>query len=322
MRHFIIILFIFILVFSFFYFLSKPLIIFFATRGLQNIFTGSSVSINRCDFKPAHTISLYGIEIKKESEYTLRINDIHIHYTVISLLKRRILNTRIKGLVLKLDLAQKRILQTKDYLNHGSKGFFSIEAGSISDSVFEIKTSDLNFKASNLIMEFNEDELSLLIFPSDFLDGRLKADLKLTMGKNPKYSLKLNMDKISLSKMITGFKLDKKLSADAKLSGEIDLQGEGFNITVLNGTIFAIEPGGKLSVKDKPLLENISRGSGKSIEFTTGAFTDYQFDEGRLGLSFDSGNLVLSANFEGKQGGRDLNIIVHDFSLKDILNLR
>jgi hypothetical protein len=71
-----------------------------------------------------------------------------------------------------------------------------------------------------------------------------------------------------------------------------------------------------LIIKDAQVLKNLASNTNQSADLLMENFQNYHYNIGALKLFLDNGNLILDAALDGETGKRDLNIVLHDFSLK------
>jgi hypothetical protein len=180
----------------------------------------------------------------------------------------------------------------------------------------QIKYNELKIKEIKSRVKLDKESLFLDSLSSEILDGEIKGDLNLKIGKDLEYFVNLKVVNLDLARFVDDFKLKERVQMSGKLEGAVVLSGKGLEIKVLNGGFSTISPGGMLAVRDGKLLENISRNSGQSLEIIVESFKNYRYNTGTMKLYLDKGNLIYEVALDGEEGKRNLNITVHDFKLK------
>jgi len=211
---------------------------------------------------------------------------------------------------LKIDLLKASGLELADgFLNleqGGSSGFLSI--GNIKYDKLKLRNIEGSARLEDEYLYF--DSISAKLFK-----GMVVGNLSLLINKDVQYLAKLEFVNLDLDTFVNDFKLQEKVQMKGRVSGAIDLEGNGANIRILGGDFAAIDPGGTLTIKDDKYLENLAQRTGQSIDLIVESFKNYDYNTGKMGLSLDKGNLIFDIGLDGWTGKRNLNIILHDFKL-------
>ena len=86
------------------------------------------------------------------------------------------------------------------------------------------------------------------------------------------------------------------------------------NIKEIKGDFRTDTSGGTLIINDKTFLENVAKQSNQPLDIIVESFRNYNYNNGIVKLSAETGNLVMDLKLEGKSGKRSLAIILHDFN--------
>ncbi len=148
-----------------------------------------------------------------------------------------------------------------------------------------------------------------------FLDGEIRGNLDLEIGKNPQYLLNLKFLDCAIGAFVKDFNLQEKFTASGSLSGTLTLKGSGPDVNILSGDFSAVRPGGVLTITDTVFLERIARNSSQSLDLLVESFKNYRYNNGIMKLSLDKDNLILEIALDSQAGKRDLAVTIHNFEL-------
>ncbi len=148
------------------------------------------------------------------------------------------------------------------------------------------------------------------------LNGMADGKGSLTLGGPPRYSAQLNFTNLDLVAFVKDFELKEKVEMTGMLSGKVTLKGMGNNINILNGNFDSSPGGGNVTIKDTQFLENMARSSKLPPNIVVDSFKDYHYNVGLVRMLLDHGDLVLDVALDGVTGKRNLEIDLHEFSLK------
>lgn len=82
----------------------------------------------------------------------------------------------------------------------------------------------------------------------------------------------------------------------------------------IKGYFNTAAPGGVLIIKDKMFLENVARQSNQPLDIIVESFRNYNYNNGIIKLSIESGNLTMEMRLDGMAGKRSLAVVLHDFN--------
>jgi len=146
--------------------------------------------------------------------------------------------------------------------------------------------------------------------------GAIFGDAVLKIDLNPSYLAHLKFRNLDLQEFVHDFELEEKFQMSGLMGGQLIVKGRGARFTILNGDFAMMPSGGTLEVRDIRFLENMARGSHQPLDILVESFKNYHYNTGTIKLSLDEADLILDMALDGETGKRDLNITVHDFTLK------
>ena len=290
----------------------KPVIISLVERQLRKVFTGSTVSIRGCDFKPLRLLALSDIEIKKGKIYDFKVKQISIEYDPFSILKGNIFNFSLKDLIIAVGL-EIDSLDTQDFylesasLNVSQKqdlGDFYIQL---------IKYDKAKIREIKSKTRLSDDGFFLDSLSAELFGGQVQGNISFRIDEEQEYLVNLEFISLNLETLVNDFELNKKFEITGRLGGAVSLKGTGLNINAITGDFSTAEEGGMLVIKDDRLLENIASRSQQPLDILTESFKDYHYDTGIMRLYLYKGDLVFDISLDGETGIRDLDIVIHTF---------
>lgn len=146
----------------------------------------------------------------------------------------------------------------------------------------------------------------------EVLNGRMDADVKVSMGDGTVYSAKFNFSALDLVALVEDFELKDRVQMSGLLGGVLQVNGTGGRVDVLSGDLASGGSGGLIIITDTRFLENMARASKQPVDIVVESFRNYHYTKGNVTLSLDKGNLVLDAALDGETGKRNLNVTLHD----------
>ncbi len=161
---------------------------------------------------------------------------------------------------------------------------------------------------------------SLQQLQAQLLDGQVKGDLEVKMGKEIGYEASFKCEGLDIDKLVHDFNWQEKFLMSGKLEGDLKLKGKGQRFELLEGGFQALSPGGKLMVLDEKSLQDLARNTPlpfKSSDLFVESLKDYSYNTGIINLGLENGNLNLKVGLDGQAGKRDLDIVLHDFKLSN-----
>jgi len=202
----------------------KPTIIFLAKKQLTKVFIDSTVTVKNCNLRPLSLLSLSDIEIKKEQAYNIKIKEVGIEYTPLSIIKGNILKFSLKEAQATIDLGKKSLLGFSKLLNlNTGKSPFLINSLELTNLILNIKSQELTLDARvsselNLIQQLvNSLDLkinSLHVEGLELKNASLKAAQLSPSGSL--YIEEIKYDKLKIEKIASSVRLkDKNLYLDS-----------------------------------------------------------------------------------------------------------
>jgi hypothetical protein len=129
-----------------------------AKRQLGKTFAGSAVSIGKCRLHPARALVFSNVEIKKEKVYDLKIREINITYSVLSLFKGDIARVQVDGVKVTADLRRSKTLELQKMVSAGAGGYFRVREIDISGLDVDLKARDIDVKGTVSLKLFPEEQ--------------------------------------------------------------------------------------------------------------------------------------------------------------------
>lgn len=182
-------------------------------------------------------------------------------------------------------------------------------------SVSRIKYNKLNVIDIKGKIKLSPDSLKLFGVSAKALNGDLAGDLDIKIDKQVRYLVNLRCSDLDIESFVWDFNLRDKFTMTGRLNGDLKLSGLGARLEILGGNFSTLSPGGTLVIKDTKFLENMARNSRQPMDLLVESFKNYEYNKGLMGLSLEGNNVILKIGLEGKTGKRDLNVVLHDFSL-------
>jgi hypothetical protein len=153
-------------------------------------------------------------------------------------------------------------------------------------------------------------------FSARIFDGEVRGNLSFKLDKEGVYRADLEFIGLDPEAFVKDFKLEEKFNLSGKISGAVKLAGRGPDIKIIAGNLKASPLGGMLTITDTGYLEKLARDSGESLNILVESLKNYHYNNGRLNLSLEQGNLIFDAALEGEAGKRNLIVVLHDFNLR------
>jgi len=317
------------------YFLAKPVLLPIINKELQKIFKESSVS----DFSLTKDfIEFRGIEIRQKRSYDLKIKKARIYYSLQSILKKKIgkveaidLNIGFNKNDIKIkanasfqvDVSAKTIDYIKLNVSSCKTSLFEIQ-GLVLDASqgrdtgeFYIKGINYNkLKLADVMGKSGLKERRLRIDPLlvSFLGGNVKGEFSITLDQDMDYDLHLDTQAVDIKRLVDDMELNEKFEMTGRLGGAFYLAGRGQGMKDIKGYFNTAAPGGVLIIKDKMFLENVARQSNQPLDIIVESFRNYNYNNGIIKLSIESGNLTMEMRLDGMAGKRSLAVVLHDFN--------
>jgi hypothetical protein len=168
--------------------------------------------------------------------------------------------------------------------------------------------------ASNLQADVvsDEDGIAVRSIGGSWVKGQLSGTARLETRTPFKYSAEVRIADLDLDAFTEDLELKKKMSADGKLTGKINIEGDSSGVHLLEGDFLAGEAGGDLVIQDPNFLKYLSQNTRQPIALVESAFKEYHFDTGRVSLAKKDRDLHFSIGLDGAKGKRDFEINLHD----------
>lgn len=278
-------------------FLFKPAIVLIVQKQLEGVFKQARVSIGGCDIEFARQVTLSDIDIERQGDYKIEVEQAGVSYNLFSLLDPASRKLFLENPEVYLNTPQKGIADFFSSLNLKS-GKSVLGAAEISGLNLDVNTKDLTLKAVfsgklNLVKQWPES-LELNIYKLDIFglkleDAVLRADPSMSEGYFSVTGLKY--DKLGISDIrgtvelgdmklvlsdITGRMLNGDIKGDLELSKGKEvryaahIRGVALDIATL---VLDFEWQDKFEMSGKLSGDLELKGSGVRLEKLEGNFS-------------------------------------------------
>jgi len=301
-------------------FYIKPIILFFAKQQLINVFPGSSVTINACDFKPTHRLTLLDIDIQKGHTYDFKIREARIEYNLFSIITGHILKSSLRDIEVTVNLGQKNISELTKEFHLKSKGRFSLDSLELSNLNLRLNSADLRLEAMlSLGLNLSGRLINDLDFSVDSLDG-LGANLNdaCLIAYQKGYPGVFHISRIKYNKLLV-----------EKIRSNVRLEDKSLVFDSLSAEISGGKLEGVLNLQLEKNIEYLANLKFKDIDLNT-LFNALNLNEraevsgkinGALTLEGRGSNIkIISGDITAAEGGGILTIKDNDYLKKMAAN--
>ncbi len=144
------------------------------------------------------------------------------------------------------------------------------------------------------------------------INGNVNGFLNVTIADGFAYQAAFNLSALDMDTITKDFDLEKKMSAEGKLAGKINLRGDLSGIKELSGGLSSSEAGGNLIIRDQDFLNYLAQNVHQPIELVEAGFKEYPFDSATVSLGMHGQDLNLVVSLNGQKGKRNFDIKLHD----------
>jgi len=183
---------------------------------------------------------------------------------------------------------------------------------SIQEVMFD-KAKIKNIRSSAFL---NEKEIFFGNLKGEVFGGTLTGAARLMADRWSKYEGDFNFQGLGLDDFVIELELEKKFRMTGKINGDLKLKGEGTKLNIISGAFYADGQGGTLVITDTEFLKNLAEKTHEPVNILVEGFKNYHYNVGTIGLSIDKGDLICEAKLDGKNGKRDLIVVLHGFNLE------
>lgn len=161
----------------------------------------------------------------------------------------------------------------------------------------------------NSLVRLENKSLILDDVSANIFDGNISGDAVISMTVVPAYQARLQFRGLDISRFVESFELNNKFMMIGKAKGNIQLQGQGVKLEILDGDFMVDNAGGRLMIKDVSFFDHIPYRT--SVDGLVESVQDYYYHTGSAKLSLQDQGLAVDVHLDGEQGKRDFNIILH-----------
>lgn len=202
----------------------------------------------------------------------------------------------------KLRLGAITMKDIESKINYAQRGKLSIQ---------QISFQKWNLEDVLLDLELKSDRLDLNLESALWLGAPLTGSGEVRFIPSMSYSLKIDINTLPISRILTAYEWDKKLSVSGQLGGSLEITGAGSRITDLKG-IMRNATDGNIVILDQAFLQRIADSAKQPIEIIKATFENYHYNEGEVAVSLDGQKIRLGINLNGGAGKRNLEVYLHD----------
>lgn len=174
----------------------------------------------------------------------------------------------------------------------------------------------LKIKSLQALPLLKSDRLNLENIQANFFDNIIAGSLEINWSNDLNYRLSLAVQSFNISALVEIFEMKNRFDLTGYFTGQTVLEGSITNIQDLkfvDGYFLSQEPGGNLVIRDQKFLENLAVSSKQPLELIKSSFENYQYNNSLLKVFTKDKDLFFNISFDGKQGKRNLEVVLHDF---------
>ncbi len=174
----------------------------------------------------------------------------------------------------------------------------------------------IRMKSLSAVPVLHADELNFKDIKSDFVGNNIAGDLKVTLKDSFDYSLNLKTENFNTSVVVDAFDLKKRFDLTGSFQGDLVVVGSVLkikNVKAIKGNLNSQQLGGELIILDQKFLENLAQSSKQPLGLIKASFGNYHYDNGVLNVYTQNRNLFFNISFDGRQGKRNLEVVLHDY---------
>jgi hypothetical protein len=277
---------------------TPPLLIIVVKKSTTAVFPGAKINIKSCSIWPPGSLSCSGISIQKGGVYRFLIASVGARVSVFGGIRE------ISAQVPELAYGAATVKNLSINCSVLNPGMFAIEKLSAGKLI----VSDITAKTA-----FDNNMIRLENLSAHMLGGFVKGKAAVVLNAGMPYRGEIHVSALDMSVFISDFSLGEKLQLSGRIEGDVQAQGSAGGLAVLSGNLKALSPGGVLNIRDQATIDMIAQRSGQARDLISRSFTDYRYDQAQALLSTEANKLVLAVSFQGENGTRILNVVLHDF---------
>lgn len=199
-------------------------------------------------------------------------------------------------------------------LDRGLWGLFQGSHGSM--RIKSLMVNQIKIKEIKIGFWLKGEDLKIDIDEGAILNGTMNGHAVLRLTRVPSYQATMVFENLSMPQFVKDFKLKDKVQITGLMGGKIEIQGMGKDFQIIDGKLDSLGAGGELVITDTQYLESMARRSGQSFDLIVASLKHYLYNNGRVQLALNQGNLDFDIALEGAAGKRKLTIVLHDFNLE------
>lgn len=312
------------------YLFKNHFVSFAAQRSIAGVFPGSKVEIKGAEFHPLALLRLQGLTISSSSG-RIYLEDIRIHYSPASIIKREIKKVELSAIIVALDEIPyfkpgKPLFNVKEISASADVKFKKIEAKGFKVNFYRLKGGELKGainlqkgRFDKLTVNDVSAEINLLGNVLDCpnfkffafgtkIEGRAGIFLS---SQSVGYNLNVAAIGLDLAQLSQELSFKEKFEVTGLCDMALRASGQNEKLTELAGSFIALPGGGKFIIRDKRALKSVGTNDQVPLDLALESLKNYHYDKGRAKLYLEDGNIALNVLMEGAQGSRDLTFVFH-----------
>jgi hypothetical protein len=202
----------------------------------------------------------------------------------------------------KLRLGTIMIKDLNSKVNYAQRGKLTIR---------QVAFQKWNMDDIQIDLELRNDKLGIRLDSALWLGITLTGAGEVRFAPSPSYAFKIEITALPISRILTTYEWDKKLSVSGQLGGTLEIEGTGARITTLKG-VLRNATDGNIVILDQAFLQRIADSAKQPIEIIKATFENYHYNTGEVAVSLDDQNIRLGIDLNGEAGKRNLEVYLHD----------
>lgn len=159
-------------------------------------------------------------------------------------------------------------------------------------------------------------KLSLSRLSMDVLGGTIEGNVVCILTAPLAYAAKFKASGINMAKLIIDLDLAERLKIEGAVSGALEVEGSGLDLSRLEGNFNSDGSGGRLTITDERILEAMAKNTGQTLSFMVESFRDYRYNTARAVLGIKDSDIIFNVAMDSEAGKREFVLVWHDFQIR------
>lgn len=158
------------------------------------------------------------------------------------------------------------------------------------------------------------EDTTIRVYPiaGSWIRGSISGQLQLLTENTFDYDAEFQIQDLDLTAFSEQMELNKKMTADGKVTGRISVNGNFGGIRYLRGSFASDAAGGNLIIQDPSWLKYLAQNTRQRLELVESAFKEYHFDTAAATMAASGKDLKFAVRMNGAKGRRDFEVNLHD----------